>query len=233
VRRRTLSGVEDWDHEHGARWRAFRVHLNDGLISAAGILQGLTSAGATGREAFIAGLATTIVGGLLVIGAEFNEAAGDAASQRAIVEAERRRLEFSPEEEFEELVGIYRAKGLSERLAREVAAELSVKDALAAQLDAEYGLAASSPPVSPIGTGLRFGAAFMIGCLLPQLLVLIHERVTREAVVFVVVGIALTVSATLGARSDRTSALLGVSRTLAIGLGSMLISLIAGSLVSF
>lgn len=225
--------IDDWDHAASAQWRQIRVHLNDGLISAAGILQGLTAAGATGYEAFIAGLATMVVGGVLVIGAEYNEAAGDAESQRAIVEAERRRLELSPEEEFEELVTIYQAKGLSETLARQVATELSEKDALAAQLDAEYGIPPGGPSISPRMIGLQYGAAFMIGSVLPLLLLLISERLTREIVVFMVVGIALSVSATLGARSDRTHPGFAVVRTLAIGLGSMLISLIAGSLLSF
>jgi VIT1/CCC1 family predicted Fe2+/Mn2+ transporter len=228
-----LGGVDDWDEERSAQWRALRVHLNDGIISAAGIMQGLTSAGATGAEAFIAGLATTIIGSLLVGGAEYNEAAADLASQHAIVEAEKRRLELNPDEEFEELVGIYRAKGLSETMARQVAEELSAKDALAAQLDAEYGIAPTTLAASPGWIGLRHGAAFMIGSLLPLALLLISERLTREIVVFITVGIALGVSAVLGARSDRTSVGAAVTRTLAIGLGSMLISLLAGSLLSF
>ena len=229
----TPSRIEDWDLASSAQWRSIRVHLNDGLISAAGIIQGLTSAGATGGEALIAGVATTIVGGIVVMGAEYNEAAGDAASHRAIVEAERHRLELSPAEEFEELVTIYRNKGLSEPVARQVATELSAKDALAAQLDAEYGIPSLEPSISPGRLGFQFGGAFMVGSLLPLLLLVISERLTREIVVFLVVGIALTVSAILGARSDRTNPGFAVARTLAIGLGSMLISLIAGSLLSF
>lgn len=232
MRWRSLSRIEDWDLDRSARWRARRVHFNDGLISAAGILQGLTSAGATGREAFIAGVAATIVGGLLVIGAEFNEAAGDLASQQAIVEAERRRLELSPEEELEELASIYQSKGLSADLAHQVAAELSAKDALAAQLDAEYGIP-PSPVTPPIHIGLQFGAAYIVGSLLPLVLILIGERAARETVVFLVVGAALAASAVMGARSDRTNAAAAMARTLAIGLTTMLISLIAGSFLSF
>ena len=225
--------IAEWDPAHASLWRTIRIHFNDGLISAAGILQGLTAAGATGQEAFIAGLATTLVGGLLFAGGEYNEAAGDLAGQRAIVEAERRRLALTPDEEFEELVGIYVAKGLSPGLAREVAAELSEKDALAAQLDAEYGIPADAQPVSPLAQGIRFGLAYMAGSLLPLLLLLISERAARETVVFVLVAVSLTASAILGARSDRASPAMAVTRTLAIGLGSVLISFLAGSLLSF
>jgi VIT1/CCC1 family predicted Fe2+/Mn2+ transporter len=233
VRWRSAGAVEDWDLAHGAKWRILRVHFNDGLISAAGILQGLTSAGATGYEAFVAGLATTVIGGMIVLGAEYNEAAGDVASERAIVEAERRRLELTPQEEFDELVQIYQRKGLSPALAEAVARELSERDALGAQLDAEYGISGQPPLMSPWGMGLRFGAAFVIGALVPLILLLISERLTREIVVFLVVGLTLTFSAVTGARSDRTSAWAAVARTLAIGLGSMVVSLVAGSLLSF
>ena len=136
----------DWDPSTSAHRRMLRIHANDGLIAAAGVIQGLNSAGATGAEAMVAALATMIVGGLLVFGAEFGEAAAERDSQLAIVEAERLRLEMSPQEEFAELVAIYRRKGLTERVAHDVARELSEKDALAAQLDAEYGIAELGRP---------------------------------------------------------------------------------------
>jgi VIT1/CCC1 family predicted Fe2+/Mn2+ transporter len=233
ARRQDPSDLADWDLASASLWRTTRIHFNDGLISAAGILQGLTVAGATGREALIAGLATTVVGGLLFAGGEYNEAAGELAGQRAVVEAERRRLALTPEDEFEELVDIYEGKGLSPGLARQVATELWAKDALAAQLDAEYGIPADAPPVSPLALGVRFGLAFMAGSLLPMLLLLISERAARETVVFVLVAVSLGASAVLGARSDRANPMLAVARTLGIGLGSVLISFLAGSFLSF
>ena len=143
----------DWDPSTSAHRRMLRIHANDGLIAAAGIIQGLNSAGATGAEALVAAIATMIVGGLLVFGAEYGEAASERDSQLAIVAAERMRLEMSPQDEFDELVGIYRAKGLSERLAHDVAQELSDKDALAAQLDAEYGIGELGDIVRPVHAG--------------------------------------------------------------------------------
>ena len=226
-------GADDWDYVSGARWRQLRVHLNDGLITAAGILQALTSAGATGLEALIAAIATTIVGTLLVLGAEYGEAAGDAASQRAIIAAERRRLEMSPDEEFEELVGIYRAKGLTDGLARQVTEELFARDALAAQLDAEYGIVPTGPRTSPWRMSSSYAAAFAVGSVLPMILVAIAPRVVREVATFVIIAVALVISAALGARSDRTNAVAAVLRTLALGLFSMGISLGAGLLLSF
>lgn len=223
----------DWDPATTAHRRMLRIHANDGLIAAAGIIQGLNSAGATGAEATVAALATMIIGGLLVFGAEYGEAAAERDSQRAIVEAERLRLEMSPHEEFVELVEIYRAKGLSGRVAREVAQELSDKDALAAQLDAEYGIAELGAIVRPVRVGSWCAAAFVVGSAIPLPFLTIFQVLAREIALFVIVTLALTASAVIGARSDRTNATQAVLRTLGIGLGTMGISLFAGTLVSF
>src|SRR6478609_8903354 len=223
----------DWDPSTSAHRRMLRMHANDGLIAAAGIIQGLNSAGATGAEATVAAVATMIVGGLLVFGAEFGEAAAERDSQLAIIEAERLRLEMSPQEEFDELVGIYRAKGLSARVAHEVAQELSDKDALAAQLDAEYGIRELGDIVRPVRVGSWCAAAFVVGSAIPVPFLTIVPLLAREVALFVIVAVALTASAVIGARSDRTNAFQSVLRTLGIGLGTMGISLFAGSLVSF
>ena len=232
---REVADHEDWDRDVSNRWRMLRVHLNDGVIAAAGIVQGLTSAGATGGEAMIAALATTVVGGLIVIGTEYGEAAAELDSQLAIVAAERRRLELSPDEEFDELVQIYRTKGLTGDLARQVARQLSDVDALGAQLDAEYGIGPGGPTIRPWEIGLECGLAFMVGTLLPMLIVALvpGSVILREIAVFVVVGIALALSAHFGAKSDRTNALSAVLRTVSLGFATMGITLVAGSFLSF
>jgi len=223
--------ADDWDHDAQTLWRMFRVHLNDGVIASAGVVLGLTSAEADTVDTLIAAAATTVIGGLIMLGAEFNEAAGERDSQLAIIEAERRRLELSPDEEFEELVGIYVRKGLSPTTARQVARELSDRDALGAQLDAEYGIEHIDAVVSPTRIGLLAAAAFAIGSLLPFLLVLLTPlQVWREVTVFAIAGLALTASAIIGARSDHTNPVAAVARTLAIGLGTMGISIAAGEL---
>lgn len=231
----TPSGPDatDVDPDAGAFHRMLRVHANDGLMAAAGVMQGLNTAGATGAEAFVAAVGTTVVGGLLVFGTEFGEAASERDSQLAIIRLERRRLEMSPQEEFDELVDIYRAKGLSDRVAREVATELNAKDALAAQLDAEYGITEIGDIVRPVPVGAWSATAFMAGSVIPWPFLLIAPVLIREIVLAVVVALALGVSAVMGARSDHSSVFTSVARTLSIGLGTMALSLFAGSLVSF
>lgn len=224
---------QDWDNSASARRRVFRVHANEGLMAAAGIIQGLNTAGATGREAFVAAVATTLAGGLFMFGAEYGEAAAERDSQLAIIEAERVRLEMSPQEEFDELVELYRKKGLSDRVARDVATELNEGDALSAHLDAEYGIGQVGDVVRPVSVGLLGALAFMAGSVIPWPLLGIVSALTREILLVVIVAIGLTISAVTGARSDNTNAVSAVVRTLSIAIGTMAISLFAGSLVSF
>ncbi|MES6118730.1 VIT1/CCC1 transporter family protein, partial [Cutibacterium acnes] len=140
----------EWDTEGDALRRELTSHANDGVISSAAILQGLLSAGATGHEAVIGVLALMTVGVLTSAGTAFGEASAERRSQLAIVADEQRRLAQAPEEELEELVEHYRAKGLSDELSRAVAEELHAKDALAAQLDAEFDLDAPATAWWPL-----------------------------------------------------------------------------------
>ena len=123
-----------------AQWRELVSVGNDGIISSAAIVQGLLTAGATGQEA-VTGVLALIAIGMVASGAsQYSESESERQSQLSIVERESAALLATPDEEFDELVAIYRDKGVSADLSRAVATELMEKDALTAQLDAEYGL---------------------------------------------------------------------------------------------
>ena len=61
-------------------------------------------------------------------------------SELALLEKERGELRDEPEEELEELAGLYVEKGLSEELALEVAKQLTEHDALGAHAETELGI---------------------------------------------------------------------------------------------
>jgi VIT1/CCC1 family predicted Fe2+/Mn2+ transporter len=73
---------------------------------------------------------------------------------RALLEAERASIEADPAGEFEELVGIYEAKGLNPGLARQVAEALTELDPVAAHADAELRLEALGPTSGAVLAGL-------------------------------------------------------------------------------
>ena len=148
------------------------------------------------------------------------------------MEEERRQLALSPEEEFAELVEHYRARGLSDDLARQVATELTASDALAAHLRAEHGLS-ESEITRPWSLALVAGVCFAIGSGVPLLAILVAPADALALWTLVVVSVALVVTSVIAARSGRVSVLRTVSRALAIGIGTMLITLGVGYLIAF
>jgi VIT1/CCC1 family predicted Fe2+/Mn2+ transporter len=103
-----------------------------------------------------------------------------------------------PEEELEELAGIYAAKGMSPETARRVAIELTAHDALAAHLEAELGIR-EADVVSPWQAAGASAAAFIIGALLPLAAILLLPEPVRIPLTFVAVLAALAATGALGA----------------------------------
>jgi len=71
-----------------------------------------------------AGTAVILAGGSAAAGARFSEVRTEWEMDRALLEAEQASIEADPAGEFEELVGLYEAKGLNPGLARQVAETL-------------------------------------------------------------------------------------------------------------
>lgn len=223
----------EWDLDGDATRRELTSVANDGIISSAAIIQGLVSAGASGREAVVGVLAIIVVGMLTSAAAQFGEATAERNSQLAIVRSEQVRLARSPQEELAELTGLYRAKGLSPELSRAVAIELTQRDALAAQLDAEFDLEGVASRWWPWAVAGKAALAFLVGSLGPLVLLLVIPSVARGEVTLIAVTVSLVVSGWVGSRSEHSSAWVAIGRTVAIGLVVLGVSTLAGSLVTF
>ena len=122
------------------RLRAGVLGCNDGITSTAGLVVGV-AAGTTSTTALaLAGLSGLVAGSLSMGGGEFTSVQAQRDSQEELLRKQRAELENIPREELDELAHLYVERGLSVRLAREVAAELTARDALAAHAEAELGI---------------------------------------------------------------------------------------------
>lgn len=133
----------------GENLRGWMIDANDGIVATAGILQGFAGAGAGDRLLLLAATAATIAGGLSAGGAKWAEVAAEREAEQSIAQRESASLAADPSAEVDELAELWERKGLSPETARQVATELSAKDALAAQLDAEYGIEELLAPMAP------------------------------------------------------------------------------------
>ena len=186
--------------------RAGVLGANDGIVSVAAIVVGVAGATSSVSAVLTAGTAGLVGGAISMALGEYVSVSSQRDSQRALIAKERLELRDEPEEELDELTGLYEAKGLSPETARQVAVELTEHDALAAHLDAELNISEHSV-VSPWQAAGASALAFTIGAILPMLAILLPPHPARIAVTFVSVLIAL-------ALTGATSALIGGSPVL-------------------
>ncbi len=103
---------------------------NDGLVSTASLVVGVAAAGFGRTEILVAGLAGLVAGAMSMAAGEYVSVSSRSDTELADLARETRELKDTPESELDELTGTYVGRGLDEDLARQVAVQLTQKDAL-------------------------------------------------------------------------------------------------------
>jgi VIT1/CCC1 family predicted Fe2+/Mn2+ transporter len=173
--------------------RAGVLGANDGIVSTAGLVMGVAGATSERSTILVAGVAGLAAGALSMAAGEYVSVSTQKDSELALLDKERRELAEDPEDELEELAGLYVAKGLSEPLALEVAKQLTAHDALGAHAEAELGIDPddiTSPWVAAWASML----SFTVGALLPLLTITLSAVEVRiwVTVASVTAALALT-----------------------------------------
>ncbi len=158
---------------HRAGWlRAAVLGVNDGLVSTASLMIGVAAASASldnaARIVISTGAAGIAAGALSMAVGEYISVKSQTDIENSDRLLEIAHLAADPEGELEELVEIYKGRGLDEPLAREVATFLTEKDALAAHLRDELGQHPHSK-ARPIQAALSSALSFILGGLIPFL----------------------------------------------------------------
>lgn len=195
-------GFEPHRPGYGGRlnWlRAGVLGANDGIVSVAALVVGVAAATPDIAAILAAGLAALIGGALSMALGEYVSVSSQSDSQKALIAKETAELRDMPEAELEELVDLYRQKGLSEATARAVAVELTERDALRAHLEAELGITEESV-ASPWAAAGASALAFTIGGVLPLAAILLAPEWLRIPLTFIVVLAALIATGVLSAR---------------------------------
>lgn len=170
--------------------RAMVLGANDGIISTACLILGVAAADATGHAILVAGTAGLVAGAASMAIGEYVSVSSQRDSEQADIQKETWELENTPERELAELTGIYQAKGLSYKLAREVAEELTAHDALSTHLAEELGISRHNL-ARPLQAAVSSAAAFSIGAGIPLLASSLANDASRIWVTIVVVFVAL------------------------------------------
>ncbi|MEY9908641.1 VIT1/CCC1 family predicted Fe2+/Mn2+ transporter [Catenulispora sp. MAP12-49] len=210
--------------------RAGVLGANDGIVSTAGLVVGV--AGATGsRSALLAsGIAGLLAGSLSMASGEYVSVSTQRDTEKAALAMERKELAETPEAELEELVGLYRDKGLTETTARQVSKELTAHDALSAHAQTELGINPDEL-ANPWHAALASFVAFSVGALLPLLAIVLPPDGWRVPVTVVSVLIALVATGWFSARLGRAAPGRAILRNVIGGALAMGITYLVGTLI--
>lgn len=210
--------------------RAAVLGANDGIVSTAGLVVGVAGATSDRAAILIAGLAGLVAGAMSMAGGEFVSVSAQSDTERAVLAKERWELEHLPDEELDELTGIYQDKGLDPELARQVAEQLTEHDALAAHAEAELGIDAEER-TSPWQAAWSSFFAFAVGALLPLLAIVLPPLSLRLPVTIVAVVLALAGTGAASARLGGAPPRPAIVRNVTVGLLAMGLTFGVGSLV--
>jgi VIT1/CCC1 family predicted Fe2+/Mn2+ transporter len=190
--------------------RAAVLGANDGIVSTASLIIGVAAASGGRSQILIAGLAGLVAGAMSMAAGEYVSVSSQSDTESADLALETAELKACPEDEHEELAGIYRDRGLDAATADAVATQLMAKDALGAHARDELGISEIST-ARPVQAAFTSAATFTAGALGPLLIVLV---VPPRLIVPAVASVSLLALGTLGAIGARAGGA-GVGRAMA------------------
>ena len=190
--------------------RAAVLGANDGIVSTASLVVGVAASGSTAGDVLVAGIAGLVAGALSMAAGEYVSVSSQADTERADLARERSELRQQPAAEEDELAAIYVQRGLDTALARTVAQQLMVHDALGAHARDELGFSEMAS-ARPLQAALASAATFSVGAALPILAVV----AAPSSAILVVSGVSLVCLVALGglaARAGGAPAWVGAAR---------------------
>src|SRR5512133_1535548 len=120
--------------------RAAVLGANDGILSTSSLVLGVAAAHATHSSVLVAGVAGLVAGSMSMAAGEYVSVHSQADTEKADLELERAELKSDDKGEHRELTAIYVARGLDPSLAKQVAEQLMVHDAIGAHARDELGI---------------------------------------------------------------------------------------------
>ena len=209
--------------------RAAVLGANDGLLSVASLMVGVSGASFERSQLLLTGVAGIVAGAMSMAAGEYVSVSSQADSEAADLAREQRELEAHPEHEQRELAAIYIKRGLPKALAIEVAEALSAHDKLEAHARDELGITEHST-ARPVQAALASAGSFVTGGLAPFLAVLLAPAALTLPALVVVTILALAMLGLAGAKAGGARLLPGAIRVVIWGTVAMAGTFGAGKL---
>lgn len=221
----TIDNYLDSHYINRSNWlRAAVLGANDGIISVSSLAIGVAAANSSRETVILATVAGLVAGALSMAAGEYVSVSSQTDIENADIEREKQELKERPEEEFEILTQIFESRGLKKETAKQVAVELTEKDALAAHIREELGINEISK-ANPIQAAFSSGIAFTAGGVLPLLVTFFTPIVQMEYFLYVFTILSLVFLGAISAKTGGASISKAVVRiviwgTIAMGLSA-------------
>lgn len=148
--------------------RAAVLGANDGIVSTASLIIGVAASSASHASVLVAGGAGLVAGAMSMAAGEYVSVSSQSDTEQADLARERHELATDRHHEEAELAAIYIHRGLDKTLARQVAAQLMARDALAAHARDELGIS-DLTTARPLQAATASALSFTVGAALPLL----------------------------------------------------------------
>jgi len=207
--------------------RAAVLGANDGIVSTASLIVGVAAAG--GRaEVLVAGAAGLAAGALSMAAGEYVSVSSQADTETADIAREKQELIDDEPEERRALAAIYEQRGVPADLARQVAAALHDKDALAAHVRDELGISEHTE-ARPLVAAVASAATFSVGAALPLAAAALVPEAQISRVVVALSLVFLAVLGAVGARAGGAPVARAVARVTFWGAVAMAVTWAVGN----
>ena len=191
--------------------RAAVLGANDGILSTSSLVLGVAAAHATHSNVLIAGVAGLVAGAMSMAAGEYVSVHSQSDTEKAELELERAELKEDDKGEHKELMAIYVARGLEPSLAKQVAEQLMVHDALGAHARDELGISETFR-ARPIQAAFASAASFAAGAAMPILVTAIAPAARLMPFVSITSLMFLALLGGLAARAGGAKVSIGAVR---------------------
>jgi len=203
--------------------RAAVLGANDGIVSTASLIVGVAAAAQGRTEILVAGVAGLVAGAMSMAAGEYVSVSSQSDTESADLARERAELATQPAFELDELAGAYEARGVEPDLARQVAVQLTARDALGAHARDELGISEMTT-ARPIQAALTSAMTFAVGAALPLAAATFSPQAAITPAVSIASILFLVLLGAVGAKTGGAPVMKGIIRVTFWGAAAMAIT---------
>jgi vacuolar iron transporter family protein len=209
--------------------RAAVLGANDGILSTSSLVLGVAAAHATHSTVLVAASAGLVAGAMSMAAGEYVSVHSQADTEQAELKLERAELKADDKGEHKELMAIYVARGLDASLAKQVAEQLMIHDAIGAHARDELGIS-DTFRARPIQAALASAGSFAVGAAMPLLVTAMAPAAGLMPLVCVTSLVFLALLGGLAARAGGAGVTMGAIRVTFWGALAMALTAGVGAL---